>query len=149
MCMTFRWPFALLIISLSGCVILPIPHNRRMTPLYHRTVVAADDGRPLPAVSVKAESRVPGSHTHEAFEALTQSDEEGHYQVAAVRHSNWFFVWFLSPFEGPCDGMLTFSHPRYETLVYESTVFSAANIDGVCTGVKHEKNVRLKKRTSN
>lgn len=137
-----------LVIFLSGCIALPIPHDRRVTPMYSGKVIDFDSRIPIKGVVVKVETLIPDRETGIPYTATTMTNEEGYYELGAVERSVWYILWF-GPAEGVCGGKVTFTHPEYNTYQYDTQIFTSAAMDGVCTLKEHERDVLLSRITSN
>lgn len=136
------------IFLLSGCVFLPIPHDRRVTPLYYGRVTDADTGAPIGGVAVTVTALWADPKTGDTVQATATTDELGEYEVAITERASWFYI-FFGPIEGICGGKVNLAHPDYEPKEFKTSVFDGAPIDGVCTGKKHQRNVQLKRAASN
>lgn len=125
---------------LSGCIALPIPHERQLSPLYFGTVTDAETGRPIEAVVVSVSGNL---HSEHPIPGETKTDAAGHYQVVAKEKASWF-VLIAGPTDGNCGGSLLFMHPNYEMKMERTDQVSAGGVDGICHGVKRQLNVSLK-----
>ena len=137
-----------LVILLSGCIALPIPNDRRKTPLYYGKVQDSASQSPIQDVLVKVETFSIDSETEAPIINTTKTDENGHYEIGAVEESGWY-VLYLGPAEGICGGKVTFSHPDYDTYQYHTETFTGAAVNGACNGEEQERNVLLSRKTSN
>ena len=138
------------LLTLSGCIALPIPHERRITPLYQGKVTDAVTGQPIESVnvSVRTPHFIKNEDTGLPLEAETKTDASGYYEIGVTKKEIWF-VFFLGPAEGSCGGTVLFSHPTYEPHEMQTDQFRGAAVDGMCTGAKEKRNVSLKRKSSN
>ncbi len=58
------------ILLLSGCVFLPIPHDRLVTPLYYGRVTDAETGAPVGGVAVTVTALRADSKTGETLQVV-------------------------------------------------------------------------------
>ena len=128
-------------VLLSGCILLPVPHEQRLSPLFHGVVSDVDSGRPL--VGAKVTLRGYGFAEDEIGPIVVRSDMAGHYSVVASRHSTWLPIW-LGPAEGLQRGVVTFELEGYVATEAKKEVFT-----GAMPRAKFEVNVSLKKKEPN
>lgn len=62
--------------------------------------------------------------------------------------ANWYFLYFLGPFEGYCCGSISYEHSDYEKVHFSIKKFGPKNIDGACSGIKIPINMSLNKKSS-
>ena len=131
---------------LQGCIAVPIPHDRAISPQFYGRVTDAQTGTPLVDASVTAavSSSVDREDQLERPKVMVRTDEHGLFAVGVVERANWFVV-FLGPAEGSCSGFLFVEHPGYVPGFVRVDEFRGGS-DGVCTGFKVERNIALKRR---
>lgn len=125
---------------LSGCIALPIPHERQLSPLYFGTVTDAETGKPIEAVVVTVSGNL---HSERPIPGETKTDVAGGYRVVAKEKASWF-VLIAGPADGSCGGFLLFVHPNYEMKMERTDEATAGGADGMCTDVKRQLDVSLK-----
>jgi hypothetical protein len=123
---------------LSGCILLPIPHEQWLSPRFQGTVIDAESARPLGQVKVTL--RGYSYAEDEVGAVITRSDANGHYSVLASRRSTWTPIW-LGPAEGLQGGTVTFEAEGYLPAEVTKKVFT-----GAMSRAKFEVNVQLKKK---
>lgn len=96
---------------LSGCILLPIPHEQWLSPQFSGVVVDAATGRPLDGVKVSLSDYRFGKKT--IADVATLSDAAGHYSVVAIEHSTWVVIML-----GPADPAIDVAHVRFEHAGY-------------------------------
>jgi len=126
-------------LPLSGCIALPIPHDRQVSPEFYGVITDVDSGARVSGAEVAVVSESGMS------KASTAAD--GMYRVKAEKHSTWY-VLFLGPWEGGCSGDLSVAHPDYETQSTSASEFRGAAANGVCSGYKVERNIQLKRKSA-
>jgi hypothetical protein len=126
---------------LSGCILLPVPHEQWVSPRFHGVVRDADTGKPVAGVQIA----LRGYHYAEADigPVVVRSDESGRYSVVASRHSNWLPIW-LGPAEGTQQGIVTFELEGYTKAEERRSRFT-----GAMSRVEFEVDVRLKRKEPN
>jgi len=128
---------------LTSCIALPIPHERPLSPYYFGTVTDADTGKPIEGVVV----RVGGNlYSKAPIPGESKTDPSGHYEAVARENATWY-VLIAGPADGTCGGSLLFMHPEYEMRLERTEQASAGGRDGMCTGVKRQLDVSLKKKS--
>ena len=139
----------LFVISLlTGCIALPIPHDRPVTPVYAGTVQDSGTNEPISNVLVTVESDYTNPKTGNPYNATTRTNADGYYEVGATEHGKWYFITLL-PLEGYCSGKVTFTHPGYQAYKYNTRRFQSGALNGSCTQEKVERNVLLSREKSN
>lgn len=126
------------ILFLSGCILLPVPHEQWASPRFHGVVVDANTGKPLAGVHITL--RGYGYSEKEIGAVEADSDASGRYSVVASRHSNWLPIW-LGPAEGVQEGVVTFALEGYVSKEERKSRFT-----GAMSRVEFEVNVRLERR---
>ena len=121
----------------AGCIFLPVPHERHLSPLFTGVIVDADTGQPLDGVKVT----LRGYHfrEEEVGPVVVRSDKAGKFSVVASRHTNWLPVW-LGPAEGVQEGTLLFECDGYHSTEEKRSVFTGASMR-----TAFELSVRMKK----
>jgi hypothetical protein len=125
-------------LTLTACV-LPIPHQRPLSPIFHGNVTDAETGKPIENVDVWAWGRSTGSTGRSAS---GRTDASGRYRVGAAEQVTWFVILFPLPAEGDCSGFAVFSHPEYEEGSVAAGWVGTAMFDGPCGRVRRD--VQLK-----
>jgi hypothetical protein len=129
---------------LSGCIALPIPHERQISPEFYGVVTDASTGAPV--VGAEVSVSIPASRsTGTTASSVTTTTTDGKYRVKVEEHSAWYII-FVSPAEGMCDGELSVSHPAYDTQSTTASQFRGAAYNGMCNGYKVERNLQLRRR---
>lgn len=128
---------------LSSCIMVPVPHDRPVSPVFYGQVRDEATGLPVKGATLRVFAYVNGA---EGPTATAQTDESGHFEVGAVERSNSYTVLLLAPAEGQCSGTLVVSHPEYKVRFVEVSEFRSANVNGVCTGLKVKRDVSLKRQ---
>jgi len=143
-CLVRRFLLFVLTSLLVGCVAVPVPHERQVTPLYFGKVSDADSNVPIKdaKIIIKSIRKNPETNKFQFIEART--DKDGNYKVGITENAIWFILWF-GPAEGYCGGTLIFEHKGYQTQEYRTKKFGGAAVDGVCTGRKIKHDVLLQK----
>lgn len=127
-------PLLTVALLLQGCIALPIPHDRAISPMVSGLVRSQASGEPVADATVTITS-----HTGSA---ATKTDREGRYSVGIYERASWF-VLVLAPAEGFCEGALAIEHPAYEPASVKISEFRGAAVDGKCRGYRREENVLL------
>lgn len=129
-------------IMLGGCIALPIPHERRVSPLFEGRVTDAATGLPVAGatVTVTPQSTRPNSIV---TTASVVTDAAGNFSVAATEDASWYFV-IAGPAEGVCGGALEVTHPGYERWADRAQAFRGAAVDGTCSGFVVTRNISLR-----
>jgi len=110
---------------LSGCVALPIPHDRLSTPVIEGTVLDAKTKAPLSGVRISAKNT-----TGDALNVVT-SDASGRYRAFATSHGSWYYFTPLN-IEGVCEGVFTAEKEGYKPHSFKEKYFSWGGNDGLC-----------------
>lgn len=126
---------------LSGCILLPIPHEQWLSPRFHGTVLDDESGRPLD--QVKLTLRGYRHAEEEVGPVVARTDASGRYSLLATRRSTWTPIW-LGPAEGLQGGTVTFESEGYLPAEVKKEVFT-----GAMSRTQFEVNVRLKKKAPN
>lgn len=127
---------------LVGCIALPIPHERRLSPLYFGAVTDADTGKPIESVVVRVGGYI---HSKQPRNTESKTDSLGNYEAGITENAFWY-VLIAGPADGSCGGSVTFVHPEYEMKVERTDQARGGGVDGMCTGVKLRLDVSLKKK---
>jgi hypothetical protein len=135
----------IIVVFLSGCVALPIPNNRKLTPSFSGVVIDAESKLPISGVTVSISGWSSHSDPSHVHAESTTTDQAGYYEISAYEDSMWFFIWF-GPAEGTCGGKVTYSHPNYKEAQYEKSIFAGAAVNGSCTTVKFQENMVLERK---
>ena len=142
----FRRPtlLAAVVVFISGCIPLPIPNDRAVSPQFHGQVTD-DSGSPVPSASVRVVAHLMGPVAQGdcQFVATSQTDERGYYRVGVTERDSWY-VLFVGPAEGLCSGTLTVAHPSYEERSFKVEQFRGAAVNGMCNGFEVRRDVVLK-----
>jgi hypothetical protein len=135
---------------LSGCMLMILPHEQQVTPAYYGQIVDRDTGTPIADVVVEVEAPRLALGTETKLHVSTQSDKDGNY-AAGVKDNVSLLGTILDPTSGPyCRGHVTFSHPEYETLSFDTNVPKGReDPGGVCANERYQKDVSLIRATSN
>lgn len=133
-----------LIAFLTGCVALPIPHDRPVTPAISGTVRDFETGAPIVGARIEVTER-PLSSKPDPARASTTSDSDGKFFLRATERATWYVIVFLAPYEGTCSGQFSVTHREYETVSFEVGYFDAANFDGVCSSRPEHRDVILRR----
>lgn len=129
---------------LSSCVALPIPHERRLSPLYFGHVTDADTGKPIESVVISVGGSLPSK---EPIPSEAKTDSSGYYEAEAKDRTLWFVVSMGTPVAA-CGGTILFLHPEYEMRLERTHNPGAGAGSDLCAGVEHRLDVSLKKRVS-
>lgn len=129
-------------LMLVGCIALPIPHERRLSPLYSGTVTDADTGKPIESVVVSVRGYI---YSEKSSNAESMTDSSGNYEIGSTEKAFWY-VFIAGPADGSCGGSVMFVHPEYEMKVEHTDQASGGGVDGMCTGVKRRLDVSLNKK---
>ena len=129
------------VLLLSGCILLPIPHEQWLSPRYHGVIMDADTGKPLGGVQVTL--RGYRYAEEEIGSVVARSDDTGHYSVVASRRSNWLPIW-LGPAEGTQEGTVIFEHDGYV-----ATEVKQGRFTGAMSRTEFEVDVRLQQTEPN
>lgn len=130
---------------LSGCIALPIPHDRPRTPLYTGMVTDISTKTPIESVVVTVVDLNP-LRGDTPSQIHTKTDPTGHYEAQVTMSSSWFVLLFL-PAHGYCQGRLVFSHPEYESVTRETSQPETSVYNGTCTFTKVKLDVQLTRRS--
>ena len=135
------------VLFLAGCVAVPIPHDRQVTPLYYGKVVDAKTLSPIENVTITLRSLRKNPDTNQALSVKTKTDKNGQYKIKITESAIWYVIW-IGPAEGLCGGKLIFEKPGYKTHEHQSKKFGAAVLDGSpCTMISQQYDVSLEKNT--
>jgi hypothetical protein len=108
--------FGIVVLSqviLSGCILLPFPHEQWLSPRFSGEIVDGHSRVPLEGVKVTlSDFRIGERSVHDVN---TVSDASGHYVILATRHSNWVGMML-----GPADPAVDVSHLKFEISGYQS-----------------------------
>lgn len=133
-------------ILLSSCIILPVPHDRAISPVFFGQVKDKETGLPVKNATISVSAHLLSLSKDTTVPTVsTTTDENGFYRAGVTKHENWF-VLFVGPAEGTCGGTVTVAHNDYEQFSYEVSQFRGAAVNGMCTGFEIERNVSLKKK---
>jgi hypothetical protein len=137
---------ATLVALMSGCIPLPIPNDRAVSPQFHGQVTD-DSGSPVPSASLRVVAHLMGrpAQGDNQFFATAQTDERGFYRVGVTERDSWY-VLFVGPAEGFCSGTLTVTHPSYEERSFKVEQFRGAAVNGMCNGFEVRRDVVLKRK---
>jgi hypothetical protein len=116
----FRVPSRLALTAcLSGCMALPIPHERAVTPVIEGVISDARTGAPIGGAMIRATPDVGGGGEYEGNLVTTTatSDEQGRFRVLATEKAQWMYVLLL--LEGGCRGKYVVTKDGYRPLTLE------------------------------
>jgi len=132
---------------LSGCIALPIPHDRQVTPLLAGRVIDNVTGNPVvnARVRVTAPSSASSAASSGSATAETTTDADGQFQLAAYQRAQLYTVVLLAPFEGFCTGDFTVTREGYKTVTFTEQYFFPANFNGVCVARPTSRVIRLER----
>jgi len=139
------FPLLLSLATLSGCIALPIPHDRQISPEFFGVVTDSQTGLPIEGAVVTV-TRPPyhsASEDVDPFSASATTDANGRYRVRVITASTWY-VLFLGPAEGTCSGTIAVSNRSYQSETSSTSAFRGAAVDGMCNGYSVERNFQLK-----
>ena len=127
-------PLAVAALVLSGCIALPIPHDRQVTPLLAGRVIDSATGKPVVNARVLVTSPLPASSAASSASASAEAttDADGQFQLAAYQRGQWYTVVLFAPIEGFCTGDFTITREGYKTVTFTEQYFFPANVNGVC-----------------
>jgi len=134
---------ASLVALMSGCIPLPIPHDRALSPQFYGQVTD-DSGSPIQGAVVRAvagDGDVVVENENQPL-ATSQTDERGFYRVGVTERDSWYFLFFGAA-DGLCSGTLTVTHPSYEEQSFKVQRFSTAY---PCNGFKVQQDIVLKRK---
>ncbi len=123
---------------LSGCIALPIPHDRPFSPFISGEVRAKSTWQPIPNATVTLLATTLAVKD----ETSTATDATGKFE-AQVTHRKIWMPFFFGPAEGFCTSSVTISAPGYKSETHEFHSFGAASGKGVCAGAREILNVVL------
>jgi hypothetical protein len=130
---------------LVGCIMLPIPNDRAVSPQFHGQV-KDDNGSPVRKATVRVVAHLMGTDKRESdLTAVSQTDENGFFRVGVTERDTWY-VLFLGPAEGICSGTLTIAHLEYEERSIRVEQFRGAAVNGMCNGFEVRRDIVLKRR---
>ena len=112
------------LVFVTGCVLLPVPHEQWLSPRFSGKVVDAQTGRPL--AGVKVTLRGDRCAEDEVGPVVGYTDATGGFAVLASRRTLWLPVW-LGPAEGPQGGVLRFERNGYRSVVERRSAFTSAS----------------------
>jgi hypothetical protein len=127
------------VIVLSGCVLLPIPHDEWLSPRFYGTVLDDKTGRPLAGVKVTLWGYRYAED--ELGDVVVYTDAKGSFSVLAARHTTWLPIW-LAPAEGIQEGTVLFEFAAYESVETKRQTFTGAS-----SRTEFKLNIRMKKNT--
>ncbi len=130
---------------LSGCIALPIPHERKLSPLFFGQVIDEDSRQPIEGVEIEATSLSHSSETDQPQKNKISSNANGDYEISVTEKANWFVIIGL-PVDSLCGGSLLFSHPSYEPRSHRASMMVPRGGNAQCWRVKYEYDVSLKKK---
>ncbi len=64
--------------------------------------------------------------------------------MRVTKESNWY-VLFLAPAEGLCEGIVTVSHSNYNEASSKAAQFRSAAANGMCNGYKVQRDFHLER----
>jgi len=128
--------------SLSGCVALPIPHQRPLTPVVEGVVTDSTTKAPIGGATVTASTAI-GSASRPETSVEVKTDELGRFSVVVTEKSYWMFLVLLAPFEGFCNGVVTVTKPGYKPARTEIQWFAPSNFNGPCPSKPVARNFEL------
>jgi hypothetical protein len=129
---------------LSGCIALPIPHARQISPEFYGVVTDAQTGAPVLGAELSVSIAAPRGAGN-STSTTTTSAADGKYRIKVEEHSTWYIL-LVGPAEGFCEGELSVSHPAYEAQTTTASQLRGAALNGTCNGYKVERNIQLKRK---
>lgn len=128
---------------LSGCIALPIPHDRQLSPEFYGVVTDIESGAAISGVEMKVSIADPRGTGIKTSSVTTGVD--GKYRVSFEERATWYIL-IAGPAEGSCYGNLSATHPGFEAQSISSSEFRGAAVDGVCSGYEVQRNIQLKRK---
>ncbi len=136
--------------SLPGCVMMIMPYEQQVTPVYYGQIIDRETGMPVADVDVEVVVLHPDPGIRMKHRTSAQSDKDGNYAVV-VTASMSVADSVLGTVTGLyCGGHVTFNHPGHETFSYETREPKGREArGGVCAGERFHKDVSLVRTASN
>jgi hypothetical protein len=126
-------------VLLQGCIALPIPNNRSLTPQVTGTVLDAQTMRPIEDVLVTLETqRWDPPHS-----ISVQTSDDGTYRAHIQERTFWWVIFLAPALPKPCTGKATISAPGYREITKEFKSIGVAASWGPCGRQKEIWNVIL------
>jgi hypothetical protein len=100
---------------LSGCIALPVPHERYVTPNVSGVVRYAATQEPVAGATVTISSD-GGLGNSKPSCAAVLSDAQGKFLVGTTERAKCWYLILLAPFEGFCIGKIAASHPNFDSI---------------------------------
>jgi hypothetical protein len=128
-------------LCLTGCIMLPIPHDEWLSPKFSGVVRDAETGAPLAGVKVTLSDYRRSENEIGAI--ATRSDEKGRFTVVVSRRATWLPIW-LGPAEGTQQGKVLFELEGYAPVEETRSQFSGASAK-----ITFELAIQMKRQTAN
>jgi hypothetical protein len=129
---------------LNGCIALPIPNDRQLSPEFFGAVTDAHTGTAIEGAEVAITIPLHHGMKESVATTKTRTSSDGSYRVRITEASTWY-VLFLGPAEGACDGVITVTHQGYEDASSKASQFRSAAGNGVCSSYKVQRDFQLKR----
>ena len=129
---------------LTGCIILPISNDEKISLTFKGEIFDKDSSKPV--ASAKITLSLPEDYSDKKIEPIsTFSGQDGGYKIGPIiEKSKKYVIWFL-PAEGFCFGNLSVNAPGYKEFKHEFQEFGSAAVNGSCSGLPKTVNIELER----
>lgn len=135
----------MLVALLSGCIILPIDTDWKVSLTMKGAV--SDDESGLPVTDALVTLSLPENYRDTHFEPLsTTTNEQGEFAVGPiVERKSFSSFWFLGPAEGDCIAVITVRAVGYKPFKHTYHEFGGAAMNGACSSQPITKHIQLER----
>jgi hypothetical protein len=137
----------IIVFCLSGCIALPIPHDRLVAPVAKGIVFDADTREPVADARVSVVPRFV-NHDEVVIHDKINTTQDGKFRLAASIQTNWYYFTPLN-LENICGGTYTVEKEGYQLQTFTLEYFGWAGNDGICDSKPIQKSVALKRVGNN